>query len=67
MKKADYDENLHEPLDKWDVEAINYWLSLGKKLKIDSNYHVYFGNKWIGDARPKRRCIREQRKTSNTG
>ncbi|MDO5151447.1 MAG: hypothetical protein Q4D76_18995 [Oscillospiraceae bacterium] len=54
-KKQNYDVKLHEPLGKRNAEAIQYWLDHGKKLKIDSNYHVYFGNRWIGDARPKRR------------
>lgn len=53
-KKQDYNVKLHEPLDQKDSIAIKFWLDHGKKLKIDSDYHVYFGNKWIGDARPVR-------------
>lgn len=54
MKHKDYNVNIYEPIDKRCSETINYFLDLGKKLKIDENYHVYFGNKWIADARPKR-------------
>ena len=54
-KKQDYDINLHEPIDKRCADSINYFLGLGKKLKIDEDYHVYFGNKWIADASPKKK------------
>ncbi len=54
-KKQDYNVKLHEPLGPKNSEAIQYWLDHGKKLKIDSNYHVYYGNRWIGDARPKKK------------
>lgn len=53
-RMTDYNVNLHEPLDQRDSEAIKYWLSLGRNLKIDSDYHVYLGCKWIADAKPKK-------------
>lgn len=52
-KKQEYNPELHEPLSQRNAEAIQFWLDLGKKLRIDSNYHVYFVNKWIANARPK--------------
>ena len=56
VKKQDYDPALYEPLyPKYDAVTIKYFLDLGKKLKIDANYHVYFGNKWIANARPARK------------
>lgn len=53
-KRTAYNPNIHEPLDEWDKEAINYWLSKGKELTVDSDYHVHSGAVWIADARPKR-------------
>lgn len=53
-QRNDYNANLHEPL-KSCRGAIEYWLKLGKRLRIDANYHVYCENRWIGDAKPKKR------------
>lgn len=53
--RTEYNPNIHEPLDEWDKYAIDYWLSKGKKLTVDSDYHVYSGAAWIADSRPKKR------------
>ena len=52
VKKENYDPTKHKPINKHGIETVDYFLSLGKQLKIDSNYHIYFGNKWLAEGAP---------------